>query len=203
MVESKGNVSDPAELHAEISRLRAEVGELHSQLSGKQGRVRDADTGHEHSHESTHDLPNRVADEFGKLMRGLALAGIEQFKLAGDLMSQLGEEVQARNHPDRVRNSETKSGRRPTPGRLVSDLPRNLYDGLNSIADQALEIPGRVVDKFYNAYKEAASIQASSEERELSRAERALSRAERISKERRHGKSDRKVGPVKEPHTSS
>jgi hypothetical protein len=196
MVEAKSGVSDPADLHAEISRLRTKVEQLQSEVSGKHSRSHSSAAEDDSPSDSAQDIPERALDEGGKLLRGFALASIETLRLAGNLVSELGEEVLDRNHPESPRSrSGKRSDARSTPRSLVSDLPGDFYAGLNSVVDRSLDVPAKVVDKFYQAYKETASVQRTSAERELSRAARALSRAERISKVRREEKADRKTAP--------
>src|SRR6266436_6478656 len=187
MRESKtAETESTGDLQPEIARLRARVEELQAELARRPRRGHERDS--EQQRESSgvaRDLPERAFDEGRKLFRGLALASVEQLRLAADLVSQLGEEVLSRNRADRVQGRHEKRASEPiTPASLVSDLPRDFFAGVNSIIDESLMIPGKVVEKFYEAYKETESVQRSSAERELSRAANALSRAEQLSRAR-------------------
>jgi hypothetical protein len=190
MRETKTTESESTgDLQPEIARLRARVEELQAELARKPGRGHERDSEQEREPPGVGgDLPERAFDEGRKLFRGLTLASVEQLRLAADLVSQLGDEVLSRNRVNRVRGQhEKRAGEPVSPASLVADLPRDFFAGVNSVIDESLKIPGKVVEKFYEAYKETESVQRSSAERELSRAANALSRAEHLSKARRQG----------------
>ena len=199
MQESKPVESESSgALAAEIARLRARVQQLEAEASHKSPRDRKRDVREEPESPHIGDLPERAIDEAIKLLRGLVLAAVEPLRIAGDLASQFGEEVRARNRPDRVRSRSEGRSERVSPSDLVSALPRDISAGLSRIVDESLNIPGKVVDRFYEAYKETESVQRTRAERELSRAQESLARAERLAKARHEEKSGRKTVPETE-----
>jgi hypothetical protein len=183
------------DLVAEIARLRARVEQLEAEVSPKSASGRERDVRKEPESRDIGDLPERAIDEGSKLLRGLVLAAVEPLRIAGDLASQFGDELRARNRPERVRTRSEKRSDRTSPTGLVSDLPRDITAGLSKIVDESLNIPGKVVDRFYEAYKETESVQRTRAERELSRAAESLSRAERHAKARREEDSGRIIVP--------
>jgi hypothetical protein len=205
MRESKPGESESGdELAAvEIARLRARVQQLEAEISHKPPRNREREVREEPESPNIRDLPERAIDEGSKLLRGLVLAAVEPLRIAGDLASQFGDEVRARNRPDRVRGRSERRSEETSPRGLVSSLPGDISAGVSKILDESLNIPGKVVDRFYEAYKETESLQRTRAQRELSRAEESLARAERLAKSRREEKSGRKTVPETEPTPSS
>lgn len=200
MRESKTVESESGdELAAEIARLRVRVQQLEAEVSNKPPRNREREVREEPESPNIRDLPERALDEGSKLLRGLVLAAVEPLRIAGDLASQFGDDVRARNRPYRARGRSEKRSGETSPSGLVSDLPGDISAGLSRILDESLNIPGKVVDRFYEAYKETESVQRTSAERELSRAEQSLARAERLAKSHREEKSGRKAVPETEP----
>src|SRR5262245_2521299 len=115
MPESK--TSEPHdETAAEIARLRARVQQLEAEVSRKALRDREHEPREEQSTD-IRDLPERAIDEGSKLLRSLVLAAVEPLRIAGDLASKFGEEVRARNRPDRGRE---RGSQRTSPTGLVS-----------------------------------------------------------------------------------
>jgi hypothetical protein len=191
------------ELVAEIARLRARVQQLEAEVSHKPPLDRERKVREELESPDIRDLPEHAIDEGSKLLRGLVLAAVEPLRIAGDLISQFGDEVRARNRPDRGRGRSERRSEGTSPSDLVSNLPRDISAGLSRIVDESLNIPGKVIDRFNEAYKETESLQRTRAERELSRAEESIARAERLAKTVDEEKSRRKTIPETEPSPSS
>lgn len=175
------------ELNAEIERLRARLHQLGADEphapSGTHRKEREPDR---EAADVLRDLPERALDEGSKLIRSLTLAAVEPLRLVGDLARNLGDEVLLRNRPGNTGSrDEPPTGQRSSPASLTSALPKDLSAGLIRALDLSLEIPGRVVGRFCDVYRETDSLQRTSVEREISRADRALTRAERLAKLRR------------------
>jgi|SRR5215813_825247 len=147
------------ELVAEIARLRAQVQQLEAEVSHKPPLDRERQVREEPESPDIRDLPEHAIDEGSKLLRGLVLAAVEPLRIAGDLISQFGDEVRARNRPDRVRGRSERRSEGTSPSDLVSNLPRDIAAGLSRMVDESLNIPGKVIDRLNEAYKETESVQ--------------------------------------------
>jgi hypothetical protein len=73
---------------------------------------------------------------------------------------------------------------RSTPIGLAANLPGDIFSGIVSAVDASLDMPRRVVDRFYDAYRESDELEPTRAERDLEDADRALYRAERELRER-------------------
>lgn len=174
--------SDSDDAQAELRRLRARVAELEAA-----GAPETRSSGARESQDILRDLPEKAFDEGSKFLRAVALAAIEPLRLAGDMATQLGDEVLERNRPERVR----ARGERPTPARVAAALPKDASEAFVRVLDRSLEMPGRMIGRLYEAYHETESLERSGTERELARARQALARAERLAG-RREEKTARK-----------
>ena len=128
------------ELEEEVVRLRARVQELEGELhdeskKGKKGSK---------TSESARDVSKRATDEGGSLVRAVALAGVEVFRSTGAVLESFADTVSERNRPEKKDSSSD----------VTRDLPRDVYSGALNAIDQALEIPGRVIAKLHEGYKE-------------------------------------------------
>lgn len=160
---------------AEINRLRAQVRELQSELSGndpnrRESAGRDEDdeprpakyrrAANEATTVAT-ELPVRVMDEVAKLARGFTYAYLEQLRVAGDVLQTFADEVILRNRPQTSRsrsrsagNGESEEYRRPTMTGLASSLPADLASGYFRALNRSLDIIGDSVDRFSEVYHE-------------------------------------------------
>lgn len=155
------------------------------------------------------DVSSRALDESSKLIRSLTFATLEQLRLAADIVGIFTDEVFRRNRA--ARYSERREERyeparddedeldefeqdreqpRRTASGLASDLPRDLYSGLISAAEESLSIPGRVVDTFQETYRESDEEVAPARPRSEARRERARSATYERESERMKREAD-------------
>jgi hypothetical protein len=99
---------------------------------------------------------NRAADEGSRYIRALTHSYIEGLRLTAGLMDTFTNEVVARNHPDKKKAKEAAEDgtETHTSRRLVAQLPSDIYSGYLAALDESVEIPRKVLDKFYEVYKE-------------------------------------------------
>jgi hypothetical protein len=125
------------ELEDEVTRLRKRVKDLEKDL--------DTETKKKSSKTSdARNISNRAADEGSGLIRGVALAGVESVRLAGTVLSSFADTVSQRNRPEEKDSTSD----------LTRDLPKDIYSGVINAVEQTLDIPGKVIDKLQEGYKE-------------------------------------------------
>ena len=128
------------ELEDENARLRARVTELEAELNEEpKKRKRSSKTS-----ESTRNISKRATDEGGSIVRAIVLGGVELVRSTGSVLSSFADSVTDRNRPE---EKDSKSD-------LTRDLPKDVYSGGLNAVEQVLEIPGRVIDKLHEGYRE-------------------------------------------------
>ena len=128
------------ELEDEVARLRARVEELEGDLqTERKKRTKSSKTS-----ESTRNISRRTADEGGSLIRAITLAGVELVRSTGSVLESFADTVSQRNRPEEKDSSSD----------LTRDLPKDVYSGGLNAVEQVLEIPGRVIDKLQEGYRE-------------------------------------------------
>jgi hypothetical protein len=131
------------ELEDEVTQLRARVTELEKELDAEgKKRKKGAKTSESGS---ARNISKRATDEGGSLIRGVALAGVETVRLAGSVLSSFADTVSQRNRPEE----------KDSTADLTRDLPKDMYSGVVNAVEQTLDIPGKVIDKMHESYKEA------------------------------------------------
>ena len=129
------------ELEEEVARLRAKVEELETDLASEKKRSRKSTK----KTEKTSSTSTRAIEETRGVIRGVTLAGVESLRVASSVLSSFADTVGERNRPEE----------KDSTADLTSDLPKDIYSGLVDAVDQALEIPGRVIDRLHEGYREA------------------------------------------------
>lgn len=154
----KSTESKPTEqsLQEEVMKLRAQVTELQEELAHRDASPESPGAPRETS-EVLRDLPDRFTGEASKMVRAFTLACLEPLRLAGDIVDAFAEETSGRNRPE---EPTAERGRFRTRTRRQSrseamNLPRDLYSGFIKAVDRSLDVPSKMVDRFYNTYKEA------------------------------------------------
>ena len=124
----------------EVTRLRARVRELESELESGERRPKGAD-----SKGRSREITDKFGDEAARLIRGIALAGVEQVRTTASVLNSFADTVSQRN---RRKEDESHSD-------LVKDLPKDLYSGILDAIEQSLEMPGKVLNRLHETYTEA------------------------------------------------
>jgi hypothetical protein len=143
MVEnSEQSAVKTAELNAEIKKLKARLAELEHD---------DEDEGpiSEDTKERLRALPEEGVEEAGRLLRGLAYAGVENIRSTADSLAVGVDELvkrldrrkrgHARQHKDEPRNATAD----------LDDVVAAVATGL----DRALSGTSRVIDRFIEEYR--------------------------------------------------
>lgn len=128
------------ELEEEVARLRLRVEELERDLDSERQRSKRSGKKSETSRSSS----KRAVNESRSIIRGVALAGVESVRLAGSVLSSFADTVSQRNSPEEKDSKDN----------LTSDLPKDIYSGLVNAVDQALDMPGKVIDRLHEGYRE-------------------------------------------------
>jgi hypothetical protein len=131
------------ELEDEVVRLRLRVQELERERDAEtKGRKKGAKAS---DSESARNISNRAADEGSGIIRGVALAGVESVRFAGSVLSSFADTVSQRNRPEEKDSNAD----------LTRDLPKDIYSGVLNAVEQSLDMPGKVIDKLQEGYKES------------------------------------------------
>jgi len=154
----KSAESKPTEqsLQEEVTKLRAQVAQLEEELARREASPETPGAPRETS-EVLRDLPDRFTDEASKMVRALTLACLEPFRVAGDIVEAFAEETSGRNRPEEP-TAERGRFRARTQRQSRSEalnLPRDLYSGFIKAVDRSLDVPSKMVERFYNTYREA------------------------------------------------
>jgi len=103
------------------------------------------------------------------------MAYLEQLRIMGEMLTTVADEVTGRNRAStRTRSRRDSSGRRymrefddrSSPTGLAANLPRDIFTGVISAVDKSLDGPRRVVDRFYEAYRESDDLDPEKPDRE-------------------------------------
>lgn len=167
----------------EINRLRARVRQLEAERSrrpasddsDREAESRDKpekrrrgswNRAVEETADVARDLPVRLIDEAGKLLRGVTFGAAEGVRVAGDALNRFGDEVFERNQPGREKRvtDEEEEGeggrgrkisRRRTIADLATSLPGDVFSAAIRAMDRSLDIPSASMDQLHKGYKEA------------------------------------------------
>lgn len=142
MAESKATSDD------EVTKLKARIGELEAQLTKHRGdgssKSRNDDSTTRRAADSWSDATRTARDSSQRLVRGMALAGLEGMRIFGDSISAFADGVFSRNEPknnDSVRD-------------LTSRLPGDVMGGIADAIDRLADIPSRAADTYSSSWRE-------------------------------------------------
>jgi preprotein translocase subunit SecD len=128
----------------EVHKLQARIDELEAELKIK--RARDSKK-HAETDKLRTDTVDKTTSEANRLLHALSMAFVEELRSAADVVKAVSDEAFKR-HEDRVDRDEEITEVR------LSDLGNDVAAVLNKGIDKSLAGPGRVVDKFYEVYRE-------------------------------------------------
>ena len=122
----------------EVTRLRARIRELESELGERKPKGAEP-------RGRSREIADKFGDEAARLIRSIALAGVEQVRTTASVLNSFADTVSQRN-----RSKEEQS-----PSDLAKDLPNDLYSGILNAIERSLEMPGKVVNRLHETYTEA------------------------------------------------
>jgi len=137
-------------LHDEVARLRAQVKELQEELAQTETSAQSHDAPTE-TEELLKNLPDRMISEASKTVRAFTLACLEPLRVAGDIVEAFAEETRPGERTAERGRSKTRTGKRSE----TTTLPRDIYAGLVKAVDRSLDVPSKMVERFYSTYKDA------------------------------------------------
>jgi|SRR5882762_6844880 len=135
----------------EVAKLRAQVKELQEELAQTETSAQSPDAPTETS-EVLRNLPDRFISEASKTVRALTLACLEPLRVAGDIVEAFAEETRPGERTAERGRSRTRTGKQSRSE--TTSLPRDMYSGLVKAVDRSLDVPSKMVDRFYNTYKD-------------------------------------------------
>jgi hypothetical protein len=129
----------------EIAELRERVKLLESELAKERdkGGTKAKDKGGKGR--TLGDVLQTTADEVNKFSLGLCFAGLESIRLTADYTRDFIDKTTELN----------KGEKRDTVAKKLLYLPLDLGEGMFDALDKSTEMPGKLVDKFNEKYKEA------------------------------------------------
>jgi len=135
-------------LRAENARLRARIRELEAEAPRRSRLEVDEETA-----DISRDLPGRAMNEANRVMRAAILASLEQLRVGAEAVDTFASEVFRRNRPET----------RTSVNEMAFNLPADVYSGVIRALDRTLDTPARVVQKFFDSYRESERVQTERE----------------------------------------
>ena len=123
----------------ELAELRGRIKALETELQQEREKKKDTK---EKERESLSDNLEKTWDEFNKLSRGFFFAGLESLSVAADVTKTFVDKTTQRND-----KRETLTG-------TMTNLPVDVTEGFLDAMDQSIDKTGKIVDRFYEKYKE-------------------------------------------------
>ena len=127
----------------EVARLRARIKELEAELSREEEKAAEEGEKERNIADSVKDVSSQALGETRKIVRGLAYAYIEELSSAVLVMNSFVDDVFQRD-PGKAEDSVTDRAR---------SLHSDISSGVLKAIDECLDIPSKVIDSFYEAYK--------------------------------------------------
>jgi hypothetical protein len=167
-------------LEAENERLRARIKELESELSGgedtssrRRYRTRRTRRLSEETEDSIRDIPSHAIDELDRLARGFSYAVAENLRSTSDVINGFADEVFGRrgerrsvsrtrrsryeDEREQDREYESESDRDQVSTASVDEVLAGVATGIH----ESLDMPRRVIERFFDAYEEEPSSRSS------------------------------------------
>jgi hypothetical protein len=130
----------------ETETLKARVAELEAALNRERKKKEPAGA----ADESMRETMNNAMDEYAKFFRGMTTAYFEGLRLAAETAASFAKGMAESSQP-------TKGAASDQSVNSVMDQARDIGTGCTSAftdaVNQALEVPGKTVDKFYENYR--------------------------------------------------
>ena len=146
------STEDPKVSHAdETARLQARIEELESQLHARNA-ARKSKARKERS-KLTHETRERAMEEANRVLHALAYALVEHLRSSADVIKAVADEAYKKNEAH-VSSDESLDEAR------LEELKGDLASVVNKGVQKSLDIPRRVLDKFYEVYQEPVHKQA-------------------------------------------
>ncbi len=123
----------------ESAQLRARIEELEEELKSKEGKE---ESGSQKLASAVNDAAKRYSEESGKLLKGYTLAYLEGLRLASSSLARTVGEI----------SDQYKPGEKETFADVIKNAPETVSAGYSKAIKDYAEIPGKVVDKFYESY---------------------------------------------------
>jgi len=132
---------------SEAVRLQARIHELEAELKSK--RVRESKK-HAETDKLRTDTMEKTASEVNRLLHALSLAFVEELRSAADVVKAVSDEA-FKQREDYIAKNEGITDLR------LGDIENHVAGVLNKGIEKRLAGSGRVVDKFYEVYREGAA----------------------------------------------
>jgi hypothetical protein len=132
---------------SEVAKLQARIEELEAELKSK--RSRDSKK-HAETDKLRTDTLDKTTSEANRLLHALSLAFVEELRSAADVVKAVSDEAFSRREAYVSKDEDLTDLR-------FSDLENDVAGVLNKGIEKTIAAPGRVVDKFYEVYRDGAA----------------------------------------------
>ena len=132
---------------SEVAKLQARIDELEAELKSR--RSRDAKK-HSETDKLRTDTLDKTTSEANRLLHALSLAFVEELRSAADVVKAVSDEAFSRREAYVSKDEDLTDLR-------FSDLENDVAGVLNKGIEKTIAAPGRVVDKFYEVYRQGAA----------------------------------------------
>jgi hypothetical protein len=132
---------------SETAKLQARIDELEAELKTRRGRDSKR---HAELDKLRTDTVEKTSSEANRLLHALSLAFVEELRSAADVVKAVSDEAFKRREEYITKDEDITDIR-------LGDIENDVAGVLNKGIEKTLAGSGRVVDKFYEVYREGAA----------------------------------------------
>lgn len=141
------NADKNAPSESETARLQARIEELEAELKTRRSKE---SRKHSEIEKLRYETMDRTAAEANRMLHAISLAFVEELRSAADVVKAVSDEAFRRRKEYSARDEDITD-------LTLADIENDVAGVLSKGIEKTLAVPGRVVDKFYEVYREGAA----------------------------------------------